>query len=161
MRRMLLLAVLLSGCVAQRAPEARDAQTKMVGLSREQALACAGPPLLGERIACLNSEAQRSLPPTRQVLACMGPPRLAERTACLNSEALAVVAADPPIAGPRFLPRSKRGPSHVRAAASPELEAVDFLNRNRADRIYMILTFQKTGAPNFNTSRTLFRIAVG
>jgi hypothetical protein len=88
MRRMLLLAVLLSGCVAQRAQEAsRDAQTKRVGLSKEQVLACAGAgERVGQRIVCLNSEAQGSLPPTQQALACMVPYRLAERVGCVNSE---------------------------------------------------------------------------
>ncbi len=40
---MLLLA-LLSACAFQRAQEASDAQTKMIGMSKERVLACMGPP---------------------------------------------------------------------------------------------------------------------
>jgi hypothetical protein len=38
------LAVTLGGCAIQRAQQASDAQTKMIGLSKEQVLACMGPP---------------------------------------------------------------------------------------------------------------------
>ena len=37
-------AFIVSGCAVQRAVVARSAQEKMVGLSREQVLACMGPP---------------------------------------------------------------------------------------------------------------------
>jgi hypothetical protein len=37
-------AIIMSGCAVQRAVVARSAQEKMVGLSREQVLACMGPP---------------------------------------------------------------------------------------------------------------------
>jgi outer membrane protein assembly factor BamE (lipoprotein component of BamABCDE complex) len=38
-------AVLLSGCAIQRAQEAQDARAQMVGMSKEQVLACMGPPV--------------------------------------------------------------------------------------------------------------------
>jgi len=38
-------AVLLSGCAFQRAQEAQDARAQMVGMSKEQVLACMGPPV--------------------------------------------------------------------------------------------------------------------
>ena len=41
---MAAAACLLSGCAVQRAQQANDAQTKMVGMSKEQVLACMGPP---------------------------------------------------------------------------------------------------------------------
>jgi hypothetical protein len=37
-------AMLLAGCAVQRAQVAQDAQSSMVGLSKEQVLACMGPP---------------------------------------------------------------------------------------------------------------------
>lgn len=44
--RVFLIALLtvLAGCAAERAMVAQDAQTKMVGLSKEQVLACMGTP---------------------------------------------------------------------------------------------------------------------
>jgi hypothetical protein len=42
--RLVLVAGVVSGCAVQRAVVARGAQEKMVGLSREQVLACMGPP---------------------------------------------------------------------------------------------------------------------
>src|SRR5438034_872554 len=44
---MVLVAALcagVAGCAVQRAQVAQDAQSKMVGLSKEQVLACMGPP---------------------------------------------------------------------------------------------------------------------
>ena len=42
---MLAVACLaVSGCAIQRAQEASDARTKMIGMSKEQVLACMGPP---------------------------------------------------------------------------------------------------------------------
>jgi outer membrane protein assembly factor BamE (lipoprotein component of BamABCDE complex) len=38
-------ALLLSGCAFQRAQEAQDARAQMVGMSKEQVLACMGPPV--------------------------------------------------------------------------------------------------------------------
>ena len=38
------LVFLLGGCSVQRALEARDAKDQMIGLTREQVLACMGPP---------------------------------------------------------------------------------------------------------------------
>jgi len=38
-------AVLLSGCAIQRAQEAQDARAQMVGMSKEQVLACMGAPV--------------------------------------------------------------------------------------------------------------------
>jgi hypothetical protein len=38
------VALIVSGCAVQRAVVARSAQEKMVGLSKEQVLACMGPP---------------------------------------------------------------------------------------------------------------------
>ena len=38
------LPVALCGCAIQRAQQASDAQTKMIGMSKEQVLACMGPP---------------------------------------------------------------------------------------------------------------------
>jgi outer membrane protein assembly factor BamE (lipoprotein component of BamABCDE complex) len=40
-----LSAILLSACAIQRAQEAQDARVQMVGLSKEQVLACMGPPI--------------------------------------------------------------------------------------------------------------------
>jgi outer membrane protein assembly factor BamE (lipoprotein component of BamABCDE complex) len=37
--------VLLAGCAIQRAQEAQDARAQMVGMSKEQVLACMGPPV--------------------------------------------------------------------------------------------------------------------
>jgi hypothetical protein len=47
MKRQLVIAVmlLLTGCSIERAVVARNAQDKMVGLSKEQVLACMGPPI--------------------------------------------------------------------------------------------------------------------
>jgi hypothetical protein len=39
-----VLCISLAGCAVQRAQVAQDAQRKIVGLSREQVLACMGPP---------------------------------------------------------------------------------------------------------------------
>jgi hypothetical protein len=41
---VVVLPVALGACAIQRAQEASDAQTKMIGLSKEQVLACMGPP---------------------------------------------------------------------------------------------------------------------
>lgn len=41
----LTLSVLVGGCAIQRAQVAQDAQGKMIGLSKEQVLACMGPPV--------------------------------------------------------------------------------------------------------------------
>jgi hypothetical protein len=41
---LVLVAGMVTGCAVQRAVVARGAQEKMVGLSREQVLACMGPP---------------------------------------------------------------------------------------------------------------------
>ena len=38
------IAALLCGCAVMRAKQADEAQTKMIGLSKEQILACMGPP---------------------------------------------------------------------------------------------------------------------
>jgi hypothetical protein len=38
-----LTAIVLSACAIQRAQEAQDAHTQMVGMSKEQVLACMGP----------------------------------------------------------------------------------------------------------------------
>ena len=38
------LGLLVVGCAAERAIVAQDAQTKMIGLSKEQVLSCIGPP---------------------------------------------------------------------------------------------------------------------
>ena len=38
------LAVAMSGCAIQRAQVAQDARVQMVGMSKEQVLACMGPP---------------------------------------------------------------------------------------------------------------------
>jgi hypothetical protein len=40
----LVLPVALSACAIQRAQQANDAQTKMIGMSKEQVFACMGPP---------------------------------------------------------------------------------------------------------------------
>ena len=40
----MVLAVALGACAFQRAQQATDAQTKMIGMSKEQVLACMGPP---------------------------------------------------------------------------------------------------------------------
>lgn len=40
-----LSAIFLSACAIQRAQEAQDARVQMVGLSKEQVLACMGPPI--------------------------------------------------------------------------------------------------------------------
>jgi hypothetical protein len=40
----LVLGILLSACAIQRSQVANDAQSRMVGLSKEQILACMGPP---------------------------------------------------------------------------------------------------------------------
>jgi len=40
----LAIAVLLASCAVQRAQVAQEAQGKMIGLSKEQVLACMGPP---------------------------------------------------------------------------------------------------------------------
>ncbi len=49
MRTGLLVATVaglaLAACAVQRAQVANDAQSKMIGLSREQVLACMGPPI--------------------------------------------------------------------------------------------------------------------
>jgi len=42
---LLLSALLLLGCALQRAQVANEAQTSMVGLTKEQVLACMGPPM--------------------------------------------------------------------------------------------------------------------
>lgn len=42
---VLALALALGGCALQRAQVAHDAQASMVGLSKEQVLACMGPPM--------------------------------------------------------------------------------------------------------------------
>ena len=39
-----VVCVLVAGCSVQRAPEARDAKDQMIGLTKEQVLACMGPP---------------------------------------------------------------------------------------------------------------------
>ncbi|SEE27176.1 hypothetical protein SAMN05444161_5291 [Rhizobiales bacterium GAS191] len=44
MWRAALLGLALTGCVMQRALEASEAQSKMVGLSKEQVLTCMGAP---------------------------------------------------------------------------------------------------------------------
>jgi hypothetical protein len=46
MRRLIIVALgmVLSGCALQRAQVAQDARGAMVGLSKEQVLACMGPP---------------------------------------------------------------------------------------------------------------------
>jgi hypothetical protein len=41
---IMVSAGLVSGCVAQRAEIAKDAQTQMVGMSKEAVLTCMGPP---------------------------------------------------------------------------------------------------------------------
>jgi hypothetical protein len=41
--RLLAAVFLVSGCAMQRAGIANDAQSKMIGLSKEQVLACMGP----------------------------------------------------------------------------------------------------------------------
>lgn len=41
---VLILATCLTACAVQRAQLASDAQTEMIGLSKEQVLACMGPP---------------------------------------------------------------------------------------------------------------------
>ncbi|WKW49793.1 hypothetical protein [Rhodomicrobium lacus] len=48
----LLATAILSGCAAQRAVVAQDAQTRMIGLSKEQVLTCMGAP------AAKNAEAE-------------------------------------------------------------------------------------------------------
>lgn len=40
----LALVHLISGCLIQRAQEARDAKARMIGMSGEQVFACMGPP---------------------------------------------------------------------------------------------------------------------
>lgn len=40
-----LVALLLTSCALQRAQEAADARTQMVGMPQEQVLACMGPPV--------------------------------------------------------------------------------------------------------------------
>lgn len=42
---LLILAIALCGCAVQRAVIANQAQDKMIGLSKEQVLACMGPPV--------------------------------------------------------------------------------------------------------------------
>lgn len=42
--QVIVFSLLLSGCAFQRAKVATEAKTKMVGLSKEQLLACMGPP---------------------------------------------------------------------------------------------------------------------
>jgi hypothetical protein len=39
-----VIGIVTAGCAVQRAEVARDAQSKMIGLSKEQVLACMGPP---------------------------------------------------------------------------------------------------------------------
>src|SRR5262245_52390919 len=41
---ILVLGALLAGCAIQRAQVAQDARVQMVGMSKEQVLACMGPP---------------------------------------------------------------------------------------------------------------------
>ena len=59
------LAVAVSGCAIQRAQVAQDARVQMVGMSKEQILACMGPPAskaaegLGLQLRRWNGRRQR------------------------------------------------------------------------------------------------------
>jgi hypothetical protein len=50
MKKLLLIAFLLSGCVFQRAEMANRAKSELLGMSKEDLLICAGVPLKQERI---------------------------------------------------------------------------------------------------------------
>lgn len=50
MKKLLLIAVLLSGCVFQRAEMASRAKSELIGMSKEDLLMCAGVPVKQEKI---------------------------------------------------------------------------------------------------------------